>query len=426
MKKFLKSFLLIIFVISFPLILFGCDSEPKTLTTPISVGLVKNTVLNESTSEPETQVLLVTDKNKFAKGYRFYLTDSREYNKIDNYISFYSENNFCDITQYYNEFETYRYFVKYVGDNSKYFDSDYSSIKTKHSSLEKISSPYIQLIDTKIYFFRIMNTKEYELYETITDTVNNEIIQENSFVTTLDNETFEYDLSSRFNHENAPYYTFSYKLKAIAINGYINSDFSNTVSFVKHIKLGNVKNINVEENENVYTLNWDKVDYATKYEVIINNDTENPIVVEDNKLDITNKLTSYSTYNFTVQAVESDVLSYDKGDKSSQIEFDYTTTLPSPDNIDITRNGQYLNIDFDTVTLGQSYTVKILYNDNEIYLAGNVVENTLTIEISELFANLEESKEIKVCVKANKVGEYILESEYSEKLFTILVDTTQE
>lgn len=424
MNRFLKSFLVLIFIISVPLIFFGCTKKEKKLITPISVGLVHNYDANNELEEP--QILLVTDENEKATGYRFYLTVSSDYENLNNYVSYYSETNYLDITDIYNEKQTYHYFVQYIGDNKNFINSDYSIIKKEVGSKEKIINPYIQLIDEKLYFFRIMNAKNYELYETITDTNSDIVVQQNTKIQTLDSETFEIDLSNRFNEENAPYYTFSYKLKAIGDTGYLNSDFSNTVSYVKHITLNKVKNLQVNENENKYYLTWNAVDYATKYKVLINNDTDNPIITTENSLEITNKLTNYATYNFSVQAIESEALDYDLGERSEILEYDFTTTLASPDNLNATRNGEYINVTFDNVDLAQSYVLEILYNGTKVYNIENLTLNNASIEIVDLFDNLNSDKEITIRVKANKIGEYIFESGYTEIKYTVLKEVVSE
>ena len=416
MKKTYKVIVNLIFVISSMLIFFAC-SKPKVLSTPLTVGIVNNEIYNTNTNEYEkTEILIVTDKNKYAGGYKFYITDNNDYENLENYIAFTSDTNYVDITSYFNTRKVYHYFVQYLGKDN-YLSSTCSEVKTYTPQAEKVDTPYIQLLNKELSWFRIMNAEGYEIYEEIIDK-NNQSTK--SLIETTNSETFSLDLSGRFSSFEAPYNTYKYTVKALASGFYQNSNESDSVSYVKEISLSAPSNLAINVQENNYILSWDAVEYATKYEVVINGNTATPATTTENKLDITQYLTNYSTFSFSVKAKESDVLSYEESNYSDILTFDYTLTLSSPENLRVNRNGQFINISWDSVNYAETYTLIVEMGGNEVYKV-NTLEDTFTIiEIETYFGELTSDKEIFIKVKANGVSQYIFESDYAEINYTIL------
>jgi len=419
MKKIYKLMTFIIFIFSSMLIFFACG-EPKLLNKPLTVGVVNNEIFNETTGELEkNQILLVTDNNKYASGYKFYITDNSDKENLNNYATFTSSTNSIDITNYFNPRKVYHYFVQYLGGNN-YKTSDFSDIKTYTPQAEAIEKPYAQLLGEKLSWFRIMNAEGYAVYEEVIDKDNN---SNKELLVTTNSETFELDLSNRFTNFESPYNTYKYTIKALASGFYNNSQESNCVTYIKDISLSTPKNLNIKEENGEYYLNWNSVSYATKYEIVINGKTANPIFATENKLKITEYLTNYSTFSFNVKAKESDVLSYSESEYSESLTYDYTTKLSVPQNIQVTRDGQYLNITWDQVNMAESYSLIIEENGVEKYSATSLEVTNATIEIATYFGEIINNKEIIIKVKANAVNQYIFESDFTQLNYIIYSNT---
>lgn len=424
MKKICKVCLSLIFVFSASLMFFACKNEVKTLSSPVSVGLVNNEVFNENNEYLKTEILLVTDKNKYAKSYRFYITDSTDHTNVDNYISFSSNTNFVDITDYFNSRKVYYYFVQYIG-GKNYKDSKFSQTKVYTPKIEPVETPYVQLLNEQLSWFKISNANGYEVYEETLD-INNEVVDSKVLINNLDSETLSIDLSNRFNAFDAPYKKFRYSIKATASGFYSASDFSNSVTYIKDITLSAPTNLNVTKEENKYYLNWNKVDYCSYYEVVINGNTQSPVVASENKLEITEYLTNYATFSFAVKAKESEAISYTESGYSETLNYDYTKTLSKPENIEVSREGEYINVSFSEVNLAQTYTLSIIHNGSEVYNTINLENTNVSLEIKAILGELTKDENIIIKIKANKVSNYILESEYESVDYTVLKDIIVE
>jgi len=217
-----------------------------------------------------------------------------------------------------------------------------------------------------------------------------------------------------------PYYKYQYTVKALASGYYKSSDLSTNVTFIKEITLSTPQNLEVTKEENKYYLNWDAVDYATGYEVIINDNAGAPINTTENKLEITQYLTNYTSFSFKVKASSSEAINYNESNFSNTLIYDYTTNLNKPENLQIVREGEYININWDNVNLAETYTLVIVYNNEEVYKASSLDVTNAMVEISAYFGQLTSDKNITVKVQANAISHYILESEFTELDFTIL------
>lgn len=424
-KKTLKIFTLLIILISAPLILFGCKKEPNVLIKPYTIGLVLNDVYDTTTEEyVKTEVLLVTDENSKATKYRFFVTDNSDYENINNYVSIYSDHNYLDISNYFNEEKTYYYFVQYIG-NKNYINSEYSDIKSYSPEFQtKVDTPYLQMVDTTLNWFRIQNAQKYEIYEKKVDK-NGNVFQDYTKISEVGGDAFLSHLNSHLNYEDVPYYKHYYKIKAIASGRYLTSEFSNEVSYKKDITLSVPTNVRVIKEGNAetgdkYYLTWNEVKYANEYSVIINGNSANKIKTNTNRLDITDVLTTYTSYNFSVNASGSEAVSFTPSQFTAPLNYDYTYTLNAPTNLNIDRNGNNIDISWESVADAHGYTLIIEYNNKKVIEETNVEQTSALIAIKDIVSNLTSNAQIKVKVKANGLAPYILDSKFTEKTYTII------
>ena len=367
MKKLIKILCVCLILLSSSLIFFACkDSWPKKLQKPTSVALVDNglqttiiitdengdEVLDDDGNPLEEhpyvnhEYLIVTEKNTKASSYRFYITDSENYNLIENYVSYETSENYLNVTTLFDSKKEYHFFVQYIG-NDKYIDSEFSKTESFIPISEKISAPYVQLIDENLYWTQIINAQSYEVYEKIEDN-NNNVIQNSTLISTLNATTFNFSIQNRFTNPNYPYYKYSYSVRATSRGYYYNSDLSNKVQYIKEITLATPINLEVEKTiEDRYILSWDESPYCTEYEVKLNN---NVITTTNSEsLDVTNYLTTYATYTFAVKPKNSQAISFNEGSYSEDYNYNYTTKLDAPTSLEITTMGEYINISFDLV-----------------------------------------------------------------------------
>lgn len=417
MKKLCKVFISFMFLISVSLIFFGCNVEPKTLVKPRTIGIVNNDVYNEDGTFVETEILLVTEGNDSAYKYRFYITDSSDYLNYGNYFTLDSDVNFVKVNDYFKDLKEYHYFVQYIGQGN-FKSSPYSKIETFTPQNVALTTPYIQILNNKISWFRIQNAIGYDIYETVLDK-NNEVINSSSKIASVASDVFEYDLNTaNFN----PYYKYCYKVKAIGSGFYNNSEMSNEVYFIKEVTLNKPTNLNVIVEDGKYYLTWSSVTYASKYSVTIDGNNGDPKETTENKYEITDYLNlhGFKNYSFKVNVIESDTIIYNLGEESEVIIYKHTLTLSSPTNILAEQNSRYVVVTFDNVSRAESYTIEFYYNGNLITSNNNLEENSYTLDLinhlGENFNNLT----ITIKVKANSVSEYILESSFSTINFNVV------
>ena len=411
MKK-LKLFSLILLLLSCGLCLFACkEKQPIKLMKPISIGYVVN--FNEDTNENE--ILLVTDKNPKAYKYEFFISDTAGQDK--NYVSYLSDTNYLNVSNIFEDKKVYNFYVKYIG-QGRYLDSVQSNIETYTPEKETLTEPTLHIINTNLTWFRIQNATGYEVYESVSGKAT---IAEHK-VATLNASTFTFDISNlpNLNDINAPYNIYTYKVKAITNNSYYNnSNLSNGVEFIKEITLNKPSNLNVVKQDNEFTLSWGEVDYATGYEVVINNLTI--INTSSTSLDISNYITNYAEYNFTVKANISDANKYNESEVSNKYTYTYTVKIDAPTNLQAVRNGEYIDISFTEPTFKHpdklSYTLIILCDNNEIFYDCNLETSTRQVAVSNLVGLT--SNNIVISIKANAFGNYILASDSVEINFTI-------
>ncbi len=428
MKKFLKVLCAICLVISCSLILFACGKEsvkPKILQTPENFGYTNNGKLIESEDPNEREYeyndyLLVVEKNKNAYKYRFYITDNENYNDLTKYISFDSENNYLDVNEIFVNKKEYHFYVQYLG-KGNYRNSACSTIKSFTPENEIVKTPYLQLINNKIYWTKILYADSYDIYETVTR--DNNIVTNKQKIASTNNSTFEYDITNRVTGNDAPYLKYQYEIIANAKGFYGNSNTSNKVEYIKNISLDTPSNLKVEKNNESFKLSWDSVLYATKYEVKIPNGEI--VEVSSNELDVTSYITSYAGYTFSVKAKESDVLSYNSSEFSLDYLYNNTTKLSAPTNLNVTTEGEYIIVSFDDVLLASnSYTIIVTYSNNVVFTSNNFTSGT-RLRSTDLIGELTEDKTITIQIYANQVGSYIFESEKTSTDYIIRKPVTE-
>lgn len=428
MKKFLKVLCAICLVISCSLILFACGKEsvkPKILQTPENFGYTNNGKLIESEDPNEREYeyndyLLVVEKNKNAYKYRFYITDNENYNDLTKYISFDSENNYLDVNEIFVNKKEYHFYVQYLG-KGNYRDSACSTIKSFTPENEIVKTPYLQLINNKIYWTKILYADSYDIYETVTR--DNNIVTNKQKIASTNNSTFEYDITNRVTGNDAPYLKYQYEIIANAKGFYGNSNTSNKVEYIKNITLDAPSNLKVEKNNESFKLSWDSVLYATKYEVKIPNGEI--VEVSSNELDVTSYITSYAGYPFSVKAKESDVLSYNSSEFSLDYLYNNTTKLSAPTNLNVTTEGEYIIVSFDDVLLASNgYTIIVTYSNNVVFTSNNFTSGT-RLRSTDLIGELTEDKTITIQIYANQVGSYIFESEKTSTDYIIRKPVTE-
>lgn len=428
MKKFLKVLCAICLVISCSLILFACGKEsvkPKILQTPENFGYTNNGKLIESEDPNEREYeyndyLLVVEKNKNAYKYRFYITDNENYNDLTKYISFDSENNYLDVNEIFVNKKEYHFYVQYLG-KGNYRNSACSTIKSFTPENEIVKTPYLQLINNKIYWTKILYADSYDIYETVTR--DNNIVTNKQKIASTNNSTFEYDITNRVTGNDAPYLKYQYEIIANAKGFYGNSNTSNKVEYIKNITLDTPSNLKVEKNNESFKLSWDSVLYATKYEVKIPNGEI--VEVSSNELDVTSYITSYAGYTFSVKAKESDVLSYNSSEFSLDYLYNNTTKLSTPTNLNVTTEGEYIIVSFDDVLLASNgYTIIVTYSNNVVFTSNNFTSGT-RLRSTDLIGELTEDKTITIQIYANQVGSYIFESEKTSTDYIIRKPVTE-
>lgn len=409
MKKNKIAFLILL-ILCFPLCFFACTDKQIQLSKPYSVGYV----INESDEEP--QILLVTDKNPNATKYEFFISDSLGEDKT--YLSYLSSDNFLDVTDIFTDQKSYSFYVRYLG-TGKYTPSKPSDTKSYNANITPVTTPSLQINETTLNWFKISYASNYEIYETIKN-ADDSIKTEETKIATVNSSTFSYDISSRLSNES-PYYKYSYTIKALGTGFYSNSQNSNQVDYIKHIKLDTPQNVNCNKSNDKVILTFNEVEYATKYKVTVNDDNSKTFETAETTYDVTSYITNYASFYFKVQAIESEAIDYEMSENSNIIEYKNQLKL-SVSNLSCSRDGESIVISFTGHELASNkYTLSISYNGSEIYndslftLDNNGTRKILISDNLELVSGL-----IKISVKANAVSEYILESDFAEIEYNII------
>lgn len=436
MKKILKVVCCLIFLISGSLIVFACKNDAILLQKPITLSFVNAGDRDETTGETiNNKFLLVTDKNRYASGYKFFLTDNQDYENRENYIALkVVQENFVNVTNLIDRQKQYHFFVQYIG-SKRYKDSEFSDIKTIEPEKTQVSTPTLQMIDTKLFWFRIQNATGYEIYETKLD--KNDNILSKTKIADVGENVFEFDFSSRLENKNAPYYKFSYQIKAKASGNYLTSSLSeikDNLTYIKKVNLETPKNLIF--NFETKTLTFDAVDYVTKYSIKVNKTGYEKIIkASNNSIDLEASgvdFSDHTTYSFSVTSVDSDVVEFISSKESDTLKKDYTTNFSKPENIQVSHDVNGLIISFDkseVVDAGsyveaQSYCLIIGYDSvqEEFVIPRSKIDGTTKLTLSvkfklDIFKNLTDeeinNKEITIKIKAQNLNQYILESEFS-------------
>lgn len=415
MKKILNCIFCFVLIISASLIFFACKGKDSVLQTPSRVGLVNNEKYDAEANEYKDNYMLVTVENKNALKYRFFITSSADYQNLDNYISIDSDKNYVEINDYfYNKLDTlrvYHYFVQYIA-KKNYKNSGYSKIQKFTPEKKVLNAPYIQMKENKIFWTKVANSEKYEISETIYKKTEEGFEVEKVNKIDVSKNILEYDFSKRV---DSPYKKYSYKVKAIGTGFYGNSQESNEESYIKKITLQTPKNLKITDK----VLSFDKVEYVSSYSLFVDGTFVKNF--EGESVDISEYLNEYKNYTFSVQAILSDVLDFEKSSKSENLTFAHKTKLDAPtfpSESDL-RDGQYLKISFTEVQLATQYEISIFYNGNSIFNTTTEVTN-VEILISQLFDNLTENKAITIKIKSQNGNQFVEDSDYAVLNYTLL------
>lgn len=434
MKKILKIVCCLIFLISGSLIVFACSGEPIVLQQPQNVGWTNAGNRNAETGEFEDdKFLLICEENPYASSYKFYLTDDDNYESAK-YAELSSKQNYVDVTSYIDRSKKYYFYVQYIG-KGRYQNSEFSRIVLLEPERKQIKSPYLQMINETIYWGNVQNATSYEIYETITNK-SDEVLQTATLINTVDYNTLSFDFSSRVQDKNAPYKKYYYQVKAIGQGYFSNSSLSlKSEAYIKKVELTSPTNLQVDFSTNV--LSWNKVDYATKYQIKINRSgyektifsTTETVNLQECDVDTT----KFDAYSFVVKAIESDVINFTQSENSEIYNQNHTTKFSLPQNLSCNLTGKQLHISWEASKvfegvneiLPEGYVVEIAWNGGVKTIGedSDLISGTqLNIsDYSEIVGEIGENTTITIKVKAKSKGEYIFQSEYASIEYTIVV-----
>lgn len=126
-----------------------------------------------------------------------------------------------------------------------------------------------------------------------------------------------------------------------------------------------------------YTLSWESQKNAQKYEVVFN---DTSIIVNENKLDISQYLNDSSTQTVKVKAFSKSIF-YNDSDYSEVLTISLPTTkLSTPENVAVNiQNNQYI-ASWDAITNATSYSLKLVNqtNNNTTFVSSTTTSCDLT------------------------------------------------
>ena len=181
------------------------------------------------------------------------------------------------------------------------------------------------------------------------------------------------------------------------------------------------KNVYVEKTDGKIRINFDIVENATNYSVVISNIVEDVKTekVDTNRYAFNEKTLKNGTYTVRVRA-NGDGEKYFNSLYSDPVTFSVTdgaidkvTKLNAPTNVSASQNEQTVNVSFLGVANATAYKVILLNSKNEVVLTKDI-ENTLTTTSFDT-SSLEEG-DYNVCVVAVGNGAKYSDSDYSNSV----------
>lgn len=416
------------------------EEEVKNLPIVVQLQTPKTLSLRSKQQNPNyssaNDLLVMTNENASAFSYDFYFYTGSDYNNTSLYTMFPSEVPYIKLTDVINKmgenntnllpFGAQRYYCYciYRGGtdadgviftNSKPTEIKYLDFKGKVSTPEI----FINTIDKKISWTKVENADKYILSEFKILTTNEfgyPLTYEIKSVHEFDNTINEYDFSEDITIERQ----INYFVQAVSTSDYyLSSEISltnqknNYVSYVEHITLQTPQNV-ILTSRNV--LKWDKVENATTYSVYVDNDTENPIIVDTNSLNVAKYLKTLGTHNFYVMTnAYGNYLSTNS--PSNTVYKLITEKLDTPKNATAVQNQQNVIINWDSVKNAVTYTLMV----NDKIVSKNISTTTFSYYIGSLSQDV---NTVKYSVCANGYG-YYEQSEFCTEKSLNFVRTLQ-
>ena len=297
----------------------------------------------------DTEKYLVCSYDPNAVDYAFYIYSDGDYpdRKYD-YIEYLASENkkdndervssYFDVTEIFSEPKDYYYFCKAIG-SEKFLDSNDTEIQT-YSNKYKLSSPQaLSISGTTLSWRGVSNANRYEIYE------------DGVFASVASTTQTTFDVLNYINSKSQA--SFKFYVVAVGEGNYETSEKSNFASYTKSYPLDKVTGLTFNKNTDV--LSWNKVSNASKYEVILNG--ESNYLTNTNSLSLSGKISSTGDFTFKVRAIGEGI--YVTGDYSEILRERKTEKLSSVTNLSLETSNDSLIITWDYPDNAITFTIKI-------------------------------------------------------------------
>lgn len=288
--------------------------------------------------------ILVSNNNLLASGYAFYIYEGDNPEETYDYIRFDTleeEPNkkfYFDVTDIFDQAKDYYYACQCLG-NEDYADSEWSNIE-KFSNKLQLDTPQISKItDFQFSWPSVANATKYEIYE------SNALIG-----TTL---TTFYDVQNYV--LSKPQEEFSFYIKALGGDNYLESAISNVSKYQKTYVLPKV--VNVQFSLTDKTLTWNNVENVSKYQIVFNGNESEILETTANTYSFAEKITTVGTYSFKVKAIGDE--KYKDGEFSEVCSVTKTEKLQKVKNFSYRIIDNSISVEFEPSQNADSYTVKL-------------------------------------------------------------------
>lgn len=321
------------------------------------VATVLLVVLNKKTSKLKLETptvtlqidgnekLLVARYNPNATQYIFYIyADGDNPDQLYNYAPFQADENqldknYLDVTNVFVDAKDYYYCCQLIGDEKKFNNSNVSSPE-KFTNKKSIFTPKLSLTDKILSWTTIPNSNGYKLK--INGVEQRDVVTSQSI-----------DISSILARTSDKILSFS--VKALGKEYYYDSEYSNSVSFTKKYILSQVNNLLFNNQNN--TLVWDKVDNATKYEILLNNQIT--LFSFTNSFDFSDYLSDVGVYEFKVRAIGNEDFAGGQFSEAYIYTKKHKLDSVNQSSINWTIEKEWIRISWDKPAGAENYTVLI-------------------------------------------------------------------
>lgn len=298
------------------------------------------------------QKLLISKYNPNATDYVFYIYSGDHPDRIYDYAPFTADDSqldryYLDVTNIFVDAKDYYFCCKLLGDGKKFENSKLSAIK-KITNKKSILTPRLSLTDKMLSWTKIDNSVGYKLR--INGVDQNNIIESESV-----------DISSYLMQTSAKELTFS--VQSIGKEFYYDSEFSNLVTYTKKYTLSKVEDLSFNSMNN--TLSWKKVENASSYEIIFNDDQV--LTTTSANYSFSSYITDVGVYKFKVRAIGKDNYITGEYSETKHVEIKKKLASVREDSINWTVEDERIRISWEKPENAENYTVKIngeLFNDS--------------------------------------------------------------